>query len=169
MKILVCSDTHGRLLDAYDAIERELPDAVIHLGDHAEDAQELMRSYPEIDFYTVRGNNDFDWEVPLSRVITLAGVRLYLTHGHHERVHGSALGNLVSCAENAACQIACYGHTHRTRLETCGAVLVLNPGSLSLPRGGVKSYAVLEMEQGEILHAGFRNAEGELYHPATDT
>ena len=41
MRVLVCSDSHGRLLDLYDAVEREMPDAVIHLGDYYGDACEL--------------------------------------------------------------------------------------------------------------------------------
>ena len=46
MKIVVISDSHGRMLDVYDAVERECPDAVIHLGDCYEDACELRHSYP---------------------------------------------------------------------------------------------------------------------------
>ena len=42
MKIVVISDSHGRMLDVYDAVERECPDAVIHLGDCYEDALSLI-------------------------------------------------------------------------------------------------------------------------------
>lgn len=48
MKILVFSDSHGRTLDMYGLIETEAPDAVIHLGDHYEDACDLRRSYPNM-------------------------------------------------------------------------------------------------------------------------
>ena len=34
MKLLILSDTHRSLGFAYDAIEKEHPDAVVHLGDH---------------------------------------------------------------------------------------------------------------------------------------
>ena len=43
----------------YDAIERECPDAVFHLGDCYEDACDLRRSYPSLPVYAVLGNNDF--------------------------------------------------------------------------------------------------------------
>ena len=36
------------------AIEREKPDAVIHLGDYTEDARELERIFPLLPIYRVR-------------------------------------------------------------------------------------------------------------------
>ena len=81
MKILVFSDSHGRTIDMYSLIESEFPDAVIHLGDHYEDASDLRRSYPDFPIYAVRGNNDFEPDAPLFSVIAPAGVRMYLTHG----------------------------------------------------------------------------------------
>lgn len=86
MKILVFSDSHGRTLDMYGLIETEAPDAVIHLGDHYEDACDLRRSYPNMPVYAVRGNNDFEPDAPLFSVIAPEGVRMYLTHGHRDRV-----------------------------------------------------------------------------------
>ena len=41
------------------AVEREKPDAVIHLGDYADDARELERLFPMLPVYRVRGNNDY--------------------------------------------------------------------------------------------------------------
>ena len=58
MKLLVLSDTHRSLGFAYDAIEKERPDAVLHLGDHLTDAEELSFACQEPDFYYVPGNCD---------------------------------------------------------------------------------------------------------------
>lgn len=41
MKLLILSDTHRSLGFAYDAIEKEHSDAVVHLGDHLTDAEDL--------------------------------------------------------------------------------------------------------------------------------
>ena len=54
MNILVFSDSHGRVLDMFNLVENISPDAVIHLGDYDEDAQDLRRSYPNITVYSVR-------------------------------------------------------------------------------------------------------------------
>ena len=41
MKLLILSDTHRSLGFACEAIEKEAPDTVIHLGDHLGDAEDL--------------------------------------------------------------------------------------------------------------------------------
>lgn len=148
MKILVFSDSHGRTVDIYDAIEREQPDGVIHLGDYTEDVRDLRRAYAysSMPIYAVRGNNDFDSEFPMYIVMTLGGVRMYLTHGHRERVYGMSAGQLPLRAKENDCILAMFGHTHRLFLEQMDGIMVFNPGSISLPRGGKKSYGRLTIE-----------------------
>ena len=50
MKLLILSDTHRSLGFACEAIEKEAPDAVIHLGDHLGDAEDLSFAYQDPDF-----------------------------------------------------------------------------------------------------------------------
>lgn len=73
VKVLVFSDSHGYNMAMAYAIEREKPDAVIHLGDHTDDADDIRRAFPALTIYNVRGNNDFDPDVPLSAVVTVGG------------------------------------------------------------------------------------------------
>lgn len=148
MKLLVFSDSHGRNLGLYDAIEREAPDAVAHLGDYTGDAAEVARSYRLLPVYQVRGNNDFEPDVPLSNVIRPQNVPIYLTHGHKERVSMLSCGVIPRTARQQGCALAFFGHTHRMMLERVNGVLVCNPGSISLPRGGPASYARLTIEDG---------------------
>ena len=75
MKVLIFADSHGYNMAMAFAVDREEPDAVIHLGDHAEDAREIERVFPAMPICRVRGNNDFDPEVPLNAVVTPGGVR----------------------------------------------------------------------------------------------
>ena len=75
MKVLVFSDSHGYNMSMAYAIEREKPDAVLHLGDHTDDADDIRRAFPALTIYHVRGNNDFDMDVPLFAVVTVGGVR----------------------------------------------------------------------------------------------
>ena len=118
MKILVFSDSHGSVLDMMQLIELEMPEAVIHLGDHYEDACDLRRSYPDIPVYAVRGNNDFEPDAPLFLIIAPAGVRMYLTHGHRDHVSWSSAGQVAQRAAAHDCVLALYGHTHLRHDET---------------------------------------------------
>lgn len=163
MRILVFADSHGRTVDMYGLIETVLPDAVIHLGDHYEDACDLRRSYPSMPVYAVRGNNDYEPDAPLFSVIAPAGVRMYLTHGHRERASWSQSGNIPARAAEEGCTVALYGHTHLRHDQVEGGVRVLNPGSISLPRDGEHSCLLLEVDEGKLLAAVFLDTEGEPY------
>ena len=57
--LVVISDTHRNLapLDKIATVLSEC-DYIVHLGDMASDAKDLMRAYPE-KTYVVAGNNDF--------------------------------------------------------------------------------------------------------------
>ena len=81
MKIIVFSDSHGKLDWMIAALEMERPDHIFFLGDHERDGWDLSRLYPMIPLNAVKGNCDFgpgleDW------VVELEGVRFLLTHGH---------------------------------------------------------------------------------------
>ena len=82
LKILVLSDSHRAIGAMYDAAILEDPDAIMHLGDHVSDAEELSYALDLIDFYMVRGNCDFGAQAPETILTELGGVRLFLTHGH---------------------------------------------------------------------------------------
>ena len=160
--MLVFSDSHGRLLGIYDAIEREKPDAVVHLGDYTDDAAELQRAYPLLPIYSVRGNNDFYTDAPLCAVILPDNVPLYLTHGHKERVSMLACGLVPRRAREEGCGFAFFGHTHRMMAERIDGVFVCNPGSISLPRGGPASYARLTIENHAVRALELVDTDGGL-------
>lgn len=77
---------------------------------------------------------DFPIEAPYSQIAD--GDRIFfLTHGHHfDREHLPQLGEG---------SVFVSGHTHLPLLERQGHIILLNPGSVSLPRGGSdKGYAM---------------------------
>ena len=47
MRILVLSDSHGRVGPMEEAVEAVRPQRIFHLGDGWEDARELRRRYPK--------------------------------------------------------------------------------------------------------------------------
>ena len=147
MKLLVLSDTHRSLGFAYEAIEKESPDAVVHLGDHLSDAEDLSFAFQEPEFYSVPGNCDYAPSVRQSLLLELAGVRVFLTHGHLFGVK-SGLDTLAAAAKDLGAQLALFGHTHQALLEERNGVTLLNPGTAG--RLGRSSYAVAELKNGSF-------------------
>ena len=143
MKVLIFADSHGYNMAMAFAVDREEPDAVIHLGDHAEDAREIERVFPAMPICRVRGNNDFDPEVPLNAVVTPGGVRIYITHGHRERVGMLSSGIVSQRAYEEHCALAFFGHTHRPLVDYYHGILLFNPGSLGEPRGGRSTFGIV--------------------------
>ncbi|MBP3873968.1 MAG: metallophosphoesterase [Lachnospiraceae bacterium] len=161
MKILIVSDSHGRDRHVAMALDREWPvDAMIHLGDSQEDEDEfsMILAGEDVPLYMVRGNCDYDYNLAPFRIVELEGHRILMTHGHMQNV-GSSNRELADLAIENNCGIALYGHTHRPEIdEDTPGLLILNPGSISLPRqrGREKSYMVLELENGKKPEAELR-------------
>lgn len=194
-KILIVSDSHGKSQNVKLAIDREMPDMLIHLGDIEDDpekvrgwldksamvwnakagADERKKGLP-IPAVFIEGNCDRyrygstggkeDYLKKVS-VFKLNGHGFYCTHGHREGVN-YGFDNLYYSALENGCDTALFGHTHMVfdeffenssggnpdegsdekSDEIIRGVRVLNPGSISLPRGGSrKSYMVMTFEE----------------------
>jgi len=120
-RIGVISDTHGLLrpqaLAALEGVE-----LIIHAGDIGERriVRQLERLAP---VYAVRGNTDRgDWAraLPLTRVVEVGGVLLYVLH---------ELFCLDVDPAAAGLAAVIFGHSHSPHLERKNGVLYLNPGS----------------------------------------
>lgn len=163
MKILIFADSHGYNVSMACAIEREAPDMVLHLGDHADDAREMQSVFPNLTVCAVRGNNDyFDRQAPEHAVVTAGGVRIFLTHGHREQVYSREGDMVARRAREEGCGLAFFGHTHHMYLERIHGVLACNPGSISLPRGGPASYGRLTVENGQVQLLELADEDGKL-------
>ena len=144
MKFFVISDTHGKI-DSAVSIYKSLSDidAVIHLGDSEKDARALSVLL-DTEIISVKGNIDGNnHKEDNVRLLETSCGRLLLTHGHQLNVK-SSLTNLLYLAEEQNCTAALFGHTHLPMNETIDGILLLNPGSLSKPAGGMQgSYSLL--------------------------
>ena len=150
MKILVFSDSHsyknlmGRCIDAI------MPDAVIHLGDHYDDTEELVEKYAHIRFHQVRGNCDSvkaPLNAPTILCYTVGGVRFYMTHGHLHNVKMQS-DRLRYAAKEAEADAVLFGHTHNpvcVQLED--GLWVINPGACNHAGG---SACFIETSEGKI-------------------
>ena len=170
MKLMIASDIHGsayycqKMLDAF---HREQADRLLLLGDllYHGPRNDLPTAYDpkgviallngkKEGILAVRGNCDTEvdqmvLEFPILAdyaVLALPGNRLaYLTHGH--RYHEQQPPPMM------AGDILLHGHTHVAGITTCvGGQACLNPGSLSIPKGGTDPCYILLTDSGFALH-----------------
>lgn len=160
MKILIISDSHGDNNAVISVINKEKPEMLIHLGDVENDIFEIEQALgvPSVPAVFIRGNCDlYDKRLRQVAVFELKGHRFFASHGHLQRASWE-YSNLVYSAEENECDIALYGHTHVPLDEEFGDVRVLNPGSISRPRGGSKkSYIIMEMDDDGEYSVEFKN------------
>lgn len=146
-RILVFSDSHGDINMCIKIIDRLPADMIFHAGDIARDVVDLRSIYPDKDIRAVCGNNDFVCSDPLSDVIEVEGIKIFLTHGHNYRVKfDKQYKTLAEYAARNGCQLAVFGHTHQAYEGETNGVRLLNPGSIRFDR----SYAIIEIENGKI-------------------
>lgn len=161
MKYMIASDIHG---SAYycrkmlEAMEKEQAGRLILLGDllYHGPRNDLPREYAPKEviamlndrkdrIYNVRGNCDAEVDQMVLEFPVLAdygffeigGKTIYCSHGHiyHEN-------NLPPLCKG---DVFLHGHTHVLRAEEKDGIIILNPGSVSLPKeGNPPTYAVLE-------------------------
>jgi len=147
MRILVVSDTHGdyRSLATVLRLLGRSVQALLHLGDGSADIMAAARcGVPMPPAYGVRGNMDNDASVPLIRTFDAEGRKVLAAHGHRYPL-GDGVSCLFSAARDAGAKAFFFGHTHIPDHQEHGGITVLNPGSLSRPRGPWgPSFAIVE-------------------------
>lgn len=167
-KYMFASDIHGsayycrKLLEEYDKSGAE---RLILLGDllYHGPRNDLPREYApkeviamlnerKDEIYTVRGNCEaevdqmvLDFPVLADyAVLVLNGLTFFATHGHHfnqEQLPPMKKGDILV-----------HGHTHLLKAEAFGDYYILNPGSVSIPKGGnPATYGILEDRTFRIL------------------
>ncbi|CCO07947.1 metallophosphoesterase family protein [Desulforamulus hydrothermalis] len=150
MRILVVSDTHGRLGAVYHVLEQlgEI-DLILHAGDHYRDCDELAYTL-EIPARAVMGNCDFPGDGPQEELLEVAGHKIYMTHGHRHGVKRDAHA-VWERARQLGARVAVYGHTHIADCRLVEDILVINPGSPAHPRGKDRpSVGLIEIRGDEI-------------------
>ncbi|MGN1022205.1 MAG: metallophosphoesterase [Lachnospiraceae bacterium] len=147
-RILVISDSHGGNGNLRYAIGQALPvDLLLHLGDVEGDLAGILGKTPPYLVRCVRGNMDTG-RYPQLLLLCVCGHRIFAAHGDRYGVSTSPERISLAAREQGA-DVVCFGHTHVPVCETGNGILLLNPGSISRPRLGKKSYAVLTLQEGE--------------------
>lgn len=161
MKWLIASDVHGSAYYCEKLIQsfaREGADRLLLLGDllYHGPRNDLPRDYSTKEtaallntlrdkIVCVRGNCDADvdrmmlsFPIETECAMLAEGKRLiFCTHGH---VFNDKNMPLLTPGD-----ILLHGHTHIPRCDDVGGITVMNPGSVSIPKGGsTNSYMTLE-------------------------
>ncbi|WP_067844301.1 metallophosphoesterase [Amphibacillus sediminis] len=157
--VLIVSDSHGwqqELVQIKQFYQGKV-DQMIHCGD-----SELDYSQSEMaGFQKVAGNCDYDPNYPDERVITVQGVRFFIAHGHLHNVK-MTLTPITYRASELDAKIICHGHSHIAAANQIGNQLVINPGSIRLPRGRrEETYAILEWNDTNEYYVHFYRLNGQ--------
>lgn len=123
----------------YHGARNDLPE-----GYHPKGVTAILNEMKE-ELLCVRGNCESEvdqmvLEFPVMAeyaLLSADGLTMFLTHGH--RYHPGALPPLKRG------EILINGHTHIPAAQMCGEVLYLNPGSVTMPKGGFpRTYMIYE-------------------------
>ena len=140
MKILVLSDSHGRVGLIQDIIEKERFDEAIFLGDGLKDFEYI----DDERFVKVAGNCDLFSTEQKEICLNFENVKILATHGHLYKAKLGLYG-LLKEAKAKQIHLVLYGHTHTQKEEIIEDVRFINPGSLANGK-----YALLELIEGQV-------------------
>ena len=151
MKVLIISDIHGSFNDLKEVLEKEISfDILVILGDilngpvnrdSKEKVADLLNVFKD-KIISVSGNNDGYLDELLEfdnskyyNLINIDNRIWFLTHGHIYNRYNMP---------NINYDIYLQGHRHVPLMSIEKDKIYLNPGSISLPRQGTKTYMYYE-------------------------
>ncbi len=181
MKVAVISDTHGSLKWLERALELSTDaELILHCGDvlyhgprnplpdnyNPAAVVELLNSLPPGKILFVRGNCDADIDVQLLkhdlslrfRTVRIEHLRVGMVHGDQFRGKEAPL----NFGKELHLEVVLFGHTHRKRMEEKNGILILNPGSVALPKDGTHSLAFLEVEGNHVRVSLYDLEKGQV-------
>lgn len=159
-KILVLSDTHGKLpinIDSFNA------NFLIHAGDIGKEILNKIDIDVEYTPYIVRGNTDFDINngIPDFITETIEGVRFFIVHNlsaPHRII--SENDNLIKTYQP---DIVVFGHTHKPFVEKKNDILFFNPGSVGMAgMTGERSYGIITVNKNLLMSAETFKLSGQV-------
>ncbi len=151
-KVVVMSDNHG--LDAMmEYIKEQEPyaDYYVHCGDSEAYRKELLTGY-----ICVKGNNDWNLDLPEQAKLKVEKVPILIIHGHRLGYFNRELA-MNDLLTRYKCRLLLCGHTHIPMYIKDGKYTYINPGSTTLPRGGSdRSYAVVTIDGDQVVDCEFK-------------
>jgi len=151
MRILVFSDTHNSFLQLKRIIDKHSDiDTIIHAGDGTAEIDDIRLLMPNKIIFNVSGNCDYYSSAKSKITAEIENKLIFIKHGHAENVKNS-LNEIIAMANTEKADVLIFGHTHIPYANKQGRLHILNPGSLTQPRGGrCPTYGILEIAGEEI-------------------
>ena len=138
IKIGVIADTHNHLPSSVPQALSAM-DEIWHLGDVCDSSTLDPLIALGKPLKIVRGNNDFEFDWPLTLDLKRGGVNFRLVH-----IPPTSMPDVPNL-------VVLHGHTHVPRNEMVRGVRYLNPGSVGRAnKGAPASFAYLDVLNGEI-------------------
>ena len=142
------SDSHRNIGHMLLAAEQINPDAILHLGDHIDDAMKLKQRLSDATVYMVKGNCDPSSSGKDTMLLPIEGVKILMTHGHIFGVK-TGVAALVERATQQGADVALFGHTHRALIQNTHGLTLMNPGQMQRHDNNRKaSYGVVTVADG---------------------
>lgn len=150
MSIFVFSDSHGYTDGIIKVLKKNKNcELVIHLGDYTKDINIIKKKFRNFKYEMVRGNNDWDREVPAEKIIEVKGKKIFITHGHHYGVKND-YQRIINKGKILKVDGVLFGHTHVPEEMFSDGMLILNPGSIGLPAVGNKTYCIIDVRDNKF-------------------
>ena len=149
MKILVLSDIHNKKGLISKLVGKTKPDYVFFLGDGLDVVNAELANFDLDKIFKVKGNADTFSKEPSILKVDLEGHKFLLTHGHNFNVK-EGMVELFEYAKDEACNIVCFGHTHKAFNESINSIKFFNPGNLSDDAEEENSFGIIEIESEKI-------------------
>lgn len=157
MLVLIFSDIHGSLSLVDDFIDHFNPDRIFGLGDF--EVSEFDLEFRNI--VGVQGNSYFDPDYPIDRFIEIEGIKILLTHGHTHNVRGG-ISTLKQFAISNNVNVVFYGHTHVAHISEIDNLIIINPGSATIPYSpSYRTMVLMEINEKDI---SFKLIQAETYN-----
>ncbi len=152
MRILLFSDSHGYTHNMIKVINKSKDiDMIIHLGDFIKDAFKIKELYKDIPFEFVPGNNDWTKDYPSEKLLELKGKKVLITHGHLYNVKYD-YQRIILRGKILKADAVFFGHTHLAEEIFSEGIMILNPGSISIPAQSEKpTYSLVEIKNDKLV------------------
>lgn len=161
-RLLILSDNHGSEYEIRTILDefKGKFDAMVHCGDSCM-SPEYLETLVDCPLYFVKGNSDRGYKGfrdHEEEVFEFAGHICFVTHGHRYGVNWG-LEELLEKGQEYSADIIFYGHTHIPDYEEYEEenVIIMNPGSVTLPRQmkPQRTFLIVEFYEDGKIHPQF--------------